>query len=188
VGDGDAAARLEEVEVGRIFREEPGRSLAALIGVFGRHRSGRGRGPGGLRGRRGQVAGRWRAANPGGWITTTTARHHAIDRRRREARGRELLGEVALLAPGGDDPGRPQQVGPVPDDRLRLIFTCCRPVLAVVDLVDNAGLSGPADPGLCVASSRTCEWYQVRDGKIASVSVVFDARPFAPLFEAQHGG
>jgi hypothetical protein len=35
-----------------------------------------------------------------------------------------------------------------------------------------------------VPSSRTCEWYTVRDGKIASVSVVFDARPFAPLFEA----
>jgi hypothetical protein len=39
-----------------------------------------------------------------------------------------------------------------------------------------------------VPSSRTCEWYQVRDGRIASVSVVFDARPFAPLFEAEHGG
>jgi ketosteroid isomerase-like protein len=38
-----------------------------------------------------------------------------------------------------------------------------------------------------VPSSRTCEWYRVRDGKIASVSVVFDARPFAPMFEAQQG-
>jgi ketosteroid isomerase-like protein len=38
-----------------------------------------------------------------------------------------------------------------------------------------------------VPSSRTCEWYRVRDGKVASVSVVFDARPFAPLFEAQQG-
>jgi ketosteroid isomerase-like protein len=36
-----------------------------------------------------------------------------------------------------------------------------------------------------VPSSRTCEWYRVRDGRIASVSVVFDARPFAPLFEAR---
>jgi hypothetical protein len=39
-----------------------------------------------------------------------------------------------------------------------------------------------------VPSSRTCEWYRLRDGKIASVSVVFDARPFAPLFGAQPGG
>jgi ketosteroid isomerase-like protein len=36
-----------------------------------------------------------------------------------------------------------------------------------------------------IPSSRTCEWYRMRDGKIASVSVVFDARPFAPTFEAQ---
>ena len=34
-----------------------------------------------------------------------------------------------------------------------------------------------------VPSSRTCEWYHVRDGKIASVSVIFDARPFAAMFE-----
>ena len=34
-----------------------------------------------------------------------------------------------------------------------------------------------------VPSSRTCEWYQVRDGKIASVVVIFDARPFAAMFE-----
>jgi ketosteroid isomerase-like protein len=36
-----------------------------------------------------------------------------------------------------------------------------------------------------VPSPRTCEWYRVHDGKIVSVSVVFDARPSAPLFEAQ---
>jgi ketosteroid isomerase-like protein len=36
-----------------------------------------------------------------------------------------------------------------------------------------------------VPSSRTCEWYRTRNGKIASISVMFDARPFAPLFEGQ---
>ena len=36
-----------------------------------------------------------------------------------------------------------------------------------------------------IPSSRTCEWYRVRDGKVASVSVVFDARPFAAMIEAQ---
>jgi hypothetical protein len=36
-----------------------------------------------------------------------------------------------------------------------------------------------------VPAARTCEWYHVRDGKIDWVTVVFDARPFAPLFEAQ---
>ena len=44
--------------------------------------------------------------NPGGWITTT-ARNRAIDRLRRESRGRELLGELAVLAPADDDSGPP---------------------------------------------------------------------------------
>jgi RNA polymerase sigma-70 factor, ECF subfamily len=67
--------------------------------------------------------------NPGGWITTT-ARNRAIDRLRRESRGRELLGEVAVLSPGNNDPGAPLEVGPVQDNRLRLIFTCCHPALS----------------------------------------------------------
>ncbi len=67
--------------------------------------------------------------NPGGWITTT-ARNRAIDRLRRESRGRELLGEVAVLLPGDDDPPKQEEVGPVQDDRLRLIFTCCHPALS----------------------------------------------------------
>jgi RNA polymerase sigma-70 factor (ECF subfamily) len=67
--------------------------------------------------------------NPGGWITTT-ARNRAIDRLRRESRGRELLSEVAVLSPGNDDPGAPEEEGPVQDDRVRLIFTCCHPALS----------------------------------------------------------
>jgi RNA polymerase sigma-70 factor (ECF subfamily) len=126
---GDVPPKLDEAEVGRIFREESGRSVAALIRAFGdidvaedavqeafavalRKWPGGGLPP-----------------NPGGWITTT-ARNSAIDRLRRESRGRELLGEVAVLSPGNDDPGMPQEVGPVQDDRLRLIFTCCHPALS----------------------------------------------------------
>jgi RNA polymerase sigma-70 factor (ECF subfamily) len=66
--------------------------------------------------------------NPGGWITTT-ARNRAIDGRRRASRGRQLLSEVAALTPGNEDP-LPEEVGPVHDDRLRLIFTCCHPALS----------------------------------------------------------
>src|SRR5437660_12749168 len=67
--------------------------------------------------------------NPGGWITTT-ARKRAIDRLRRESRGRELLGQVAILSPREDEFGTPKDVEPVNDDRLRLIFTCCHPALS----------------------------------------------------------
>jgi RNA polymerase sigma-70 factor, ECF subfamily len=67
--------------------------------------------------------------NPGGWITTT-ARNRAIDRLRRESRGRELLGEVAMIALGDDDSDVPEEVNPVQDDRLRLIFICCNPALS----------------------------------------------------------
>jgi RNA polymerase sigma-70 factor (ECF subfamily) len=218
VGHGDAATALDGAEVGRIFREESGRSLAALIGAFGDIDVAEDA----VQEAFAVALGKWPCdgvpPNPGGWITTT-ARHHAIDRLRRESRGRELLSEVAVLLPGSDDPGNPE-VGPVPDDRLRLIFTCChpalstqaqtaltlrllgglstrqvassllvteatmarrlvrakhkikaaripyrvpeahelpdrlRPVLAVVYLVYNAGLSGPAAAGLCAEAIR----------------------------------
>jgi RNA polymerase sigma-70 factor, ECF subfamily len=65
--------------------------------------------------------------NPGGWITTT-ARNRAIDRLRREARGHELLGELAVLAPDREE--LPDEVSAVQDDRLSLIFTCCHPALS----------------------------------------------------------
>jgi hypothetical protein len=77
--------------------------------------------------------------NPGGWITTT-ARNRAIDRLRRESRGRELLSEVGMLSPRNDDGGMPEEAGPVEDDRLRLIFTCCNPAL----LHGSAGGAYPA--------------------------------------------
>ncbi|HST63652.1 MAG TPA: DUF6596 domain-containing protein, partial [Mycobacteriales bacterium] len=63
--------------------------------------------------------------NPGAWITTT-ARNRAIDRLRREAARDDKQAQAALLR----QPAEPQEVGPVRDDQLRLIFTCCHPALA----------------------------------------------------------
>jgi RNA polymerase sigma-70 factor (ECF subfamily) len=62
--------------------------------------------------------------NPGAWITTT-ANRKAIDRLRREARRDELQQEALMLA----DDSPQEDVGAVDDDRLRLVFVCCHPVL-----------------------------------------------------------
>lgn len=63
--------------------------------------------------------------NPGGWIVTT-ARRKALDRWRRESSRPQRHAEAARLHTGR--PTRP--VGPMDDDRLRLIFTCCHPALS----------------------------------------------------------
>jgi RNA polymerase sigma-70 factor (ECF subfamily) len=62
--------------------------------------------------------------NPGAWIVTT-ARNRAIDRLRREST-REARHAQALLLQHPDEP----EVGPVRDDQLRMIFTCCHPALS----------------------------------------------------------
>ena len=117
-----------EAAIGRVFREASGRSVAALIRVFGDIDIAEDA----VQDAYAIALRRWARdglpPNPGGWITTT-ARNLAIDRLRRESRGRELLADVALLAPD-HDPGTPEEGGPVQDDRLRLIFTCCHPALA----------------------------------------------------------
>jgi RNA polymerase sigma-70 factor (ECF subfamily) len=64
--------------------------------------------------------------NPGAWITTTATRR-AIDRLRREARRDEKQREAQMLS----DDTPPEPLGAIDDDRLRLIFTCCHPALAM---------------------------------------------------------
>ncbi|HEY4568570.1 MAG TPA: RNA polymerase sigma factor [Kribbella sp.] len=61
---------------------------------------------------------------PGAWLTTT-ARNRAVDWLRREAVGAQKLREVAAMSDESEPPYD------VPDDRLRLMFTCCHPALAM---------------------------------------------------------
>ena len=62
--------------------------------------------------------------SPGAWLTTT-ANRKAIDRFRREAKRTQKHQEAMMLS----DVLEP--VGPIDDDRLRLVFTCCHPALAM---------------------------------------------------------
>jgi RNA polymerase sigma-70 factor (ECF subfamily) len=64
--------------------------------------------------------------NPGAWLTTT-ANRKAIDRIRRENKRDDKHKEAQMVY--DDDP--PESLGVIDDDRLRLIFTCCHPALAV---------------------------------------------------------
>jgi len=64
--------------------------------------------------------------NPGAWLTTT-ANHKAIDRLRREAKRGEKHREALMLS----DHEPPEPLGDIDDDRLRLVFTCCHPALAM---------------------------------------------------------
>ncbi|GAA4591059.1 RNA polymerase sigma-70 factor (ECF subfamily) [Actinoplanes octamycinicus] len=61
---------------------------------------------------------------PGAWLTTT-ANRKAIDRLRREVRRDEKHREALMLS------GTPEPLGAIDDDRLRLVFTCCHPALAM---------------------------------------------------------
>ena len=63
---------------------------------------------------------------PGAWLTTV-ARHRAVDRVRRASVGASKELEGALMDPGGAAPAEEEDV---PDDRLRLMFTCCHPALS----------------------------------------------------------
>jgi RNA polymerase sigma-70 factor (ECF subfamily) len=67
-------------------------------------------------------------SNPGGWIVTT-ARHKALDRLRRESSRFSREHEATLLTENENE-NEGEEAGPVADDQLRLIFTCCHPALS----------------------------------------------------------
>src|ERR1700716_2957496 len=112
-------------EIERVFREEYGRAVSVLAGLFGDI----GIAEEAVQDAFTAAVQRWPSTglppSPAGWIITT-ARNRAIDRLRREA-SREDRHAHSVLLHARDEPA---EEGPVRDDRLRLIFTCCHPALA----------------------------------------------------------
>jgi RNA polymerase sigma-70 factor (ECF subfamily) len=114
--------------VEHLFRRESGRVLAHLIRLLGDFDAAEEALQEGL------IAAleRWPRDgipdNPAAWLTTT-ARNRAIDRARREAKRPGKQEAATRLTPTEDDDMVPTDTT-IPDDRLRLIFTCCHPALA----------------------------------------------------------
>jgi RNA polymerase sigma factor (sigma-70 family) len=120
VGQQDAGREAAEAALARVYREEAGRLTGSLVRILGNF----------------DVAEeavqdailaameRWPVdgipAQPGAWLQTV-ARRRAIDRLRRDANYQSKLAQLR-------EPER--SAPPEPDDRLRLIFTCCHPALS----------------------------------------------------------
>ncbi|MGW4403229.1 RNA polymerase sigma factor [Nonomuraea sp. NPDC004702] len=119
-------------EIEAVFREERGRLLAALVRRFGdldlaeevtsdaveaalRHWPAEGVPP-----------------NPGAWLMTT-ARRKAVDRLRREQALATRLAVLAAEAERAAPEAPPGEDGGLPDERLRLFFTCAHPALPAED-------------------------------------------------------
>jgi RNA polymerase sigma-70 factor, ECF subfamily len=112
-------------EIDRVFREEYGRAVSVLVRSFGDIDIAEEA----VQDAFIVAAQRWPDTglppSPAGWIITT-ARRRAIDRLRSDSARNDRYAKAALM----HAENTPTDEGPVHDDRLRLIFTCCHPALA----------------------------------------------------------
>jgi len=115
---------LAESEIDRVFRAEYGRAVSVLVRIFGSIDVAEDA----VQDAFTAATQRWPSdglpASAAGWIITT-ARNRAIDHLRREASRDDRHAQAALLHARDE----PIEEGPVRDERLRLIFTCCHPAL-----------------------------------------------------------
>jgi RNA polymerase sigma-70 factor (ECF subfamily) len=125
-----AASEWEAADVERVFREVYGQAVATLVRAFGDITLAEDA----VQDAFVVASKRWPREgvppNPAGWIVTT-ARRRAIDNLRRSTRGRELHNQIGTTAAtsGHLESEDWRDDGPVSDDQLRLIFTCCHPAL-----------------------------------------------------------
>ncbi len=161
-------------DIERVFRAESGRAVASLVRIFGDI----------------DIAEeavqeafevavqRWPSyglpPSPAGWIITT-ARNRAIDRLRRESSRDDRQRQARLLHAADER----LEVGPVDDDRLRLIFTCCHPALGseaqvALTLRLIAGLQTPEIARALLVSESTMAQRLVRaKNKIRAANIPY---------------
>ena len=172
----DPPASAADVE--RVFRAESGRAVAVLARVFGDL----GIAEDAVQDAFATALARWPVSglppSPAGWIITT-ARNRAIDRLRREASRADRHAHAALLH-ARDEPIEPAcEEDAVPDDRLRLIFTCCHPALATAAQVALTlrllgGLTTPAIARAFLVPEPTMAQRLVRaKGKIRDAGIPY---------------
>jgi RNA polymerase sigma-70 factor, ECF subfamily len=117
---------VPQQDIERVFRAEYGRAVAVLVRAFGDIDVAEEA----VQDAFAVAVERWPTTgpppSPQGWIVTT-ARNRAIDRLRREAKRDDRHAQAVLLQAADE----PFEEGTVQDDRLRLIFTCCHPALAL---------------------------------------------------------
>jgi RNA polymerase sigma-70 factor (ECF subfamily) len=116
----------------RIYRQESGRALATLIRLLGDFDLAEEMLQEAFAAALEQWPGEGTPRNPRAWLVST-ARHKALDRLRRQARFEGKREILARELPRAEPPLDPAALDPeeFPDDRLRLIFTCCHPALAL---------------------------------------------------------
>src|SRR5215204_5481343 len=118
-------ASVSNTDIERVFRAESGRAVASLVRFFGDIDTVEEA----VQDAFVVALQRWPSdglpPSPAGWIITT-ARNRGIDRLRRESTRDDRHAQAVLLNTSDE----PEPVGPVTDDQLRLIFTCCHPSLA----------------------------------------------------------
>ena len=117
---------VDAADIERVFRTESARAVASLVRFFGDIDIAEEA----VQEAFAVAVQRWPATglppSPAGWIITT-AKNRGIDRLRRESTRTERHRQAQLLQIKDE----PAEVGPLEDDRLRLIFTCCHPALSL---------------------------------------------------------